>query len=53
MKHLPQQKCYENRYQLQEKQTIRNTNTWRLKTTFLNNQRVMKEIKTMPRYKWQ
>ena len=36
-----------------KKKTVRNTNTWRLKTTFLNNQRVMKEIKTMPRYKWQ
>ena len=31
------------RYQLKEK-TIRNTNTWRLSNTFLNNQQVTKEI---------
>ena len=34
----------ESRYQLQEK-TIRNTNTWRLNNTFLNNQQVTEEIK--------
>ena len=31
-------------YQLQEK-TIRNTNTWMLNNTFLNNQHVTEEIK--------
>ena len=45
MKHLLQQKCYENRYQLQEKKTVRSTNTWRLNNTFLNNQQVTEEIK--------
>ena len=25
--------------------TVRNTNTWRLRNTFLNNQQVMEEIK--------
>ena len=34
----------ETRYQLQEK-TVRNTNTWRLNNTFLNNQQVTEEIK--------
>ena len=28
-----------------KKQTIRNTNTWRLNNTFLNNQQVTEEIK--------
>ena len=28
-----------------KKKTIRNTNTWRLKNTFLNNQQVTEEIK--------
>ena len=28
-----------------KKKTIRNTNTWRLNNTFLNNQQVTKEIK--------
>ena len=28
-----------------EKKTVRNTNTWRLNNTFLNNQRVTEEIK--------
>ena len=28
-----------------KKKTVRNTNTWRLNTTFLNNQQVTKEIK--------
>ena len=27
------------------KKTLRNTNTWRLKNTFLNNQQVTEEIK--------
>ena len=37
---------YEIRYQLQEKKkTVRNTNTWRLNNTFLNNQQVTEEIK--------
>ena len=44
MKHLPQQKCYENRYQLQER-SVANTNTWRFNNTFLNNQQVTEEIK--------
>ena len=30
---------------LQGKKTVRNTNTWRLNNTFLNNQQVMEEIK--------
>ena len=37
--------CYETRYQLPGKKTIRNTNTWRLNNTFLNNQQVIEEIK--------
>ena len=28
-----------------KKKTVRNTNTWRLNNTFLNNQHVIKEIK--------
>ena len=28
-----------------EKKIVRNTNTWRLRNTFLNNQQVMEEIK--------
>ena len=28
-----------------EKKTVRNTNTWRLNNTFLNNQQVAEEIK--------
>ena len=32
-------------YQLQEKKTVRNTDTWRLNNTFLNNQQVTEEIK--------
>ena len=28
-----------------KKKTVRNTNTWRLKDTFLNNQQVTEEIK--------
>ena len=28
-----------------KKKTVRNTNTWRLNNTFLNNQQVTKEIK--------
>ena len=35
----------ETRQQLQEKKTVRNTNTWRLNNTFLNNQQVTEEIK--------
>ena len=30
----------------QKKKTVRNTNTWRLNITFLNNQKVTEEIKT-------
>ena len=36
---------YETGYQLQEKKTVRNTNTWRLNNTILNNQQVTEEIK--------
>ena len=32
------QQCCETRYQLHEKKPVRNTNTWRLNNTFLNNQ---------------
>ena len=35
----------ETRYQLQEKNSVRNKNTWRLNNTFLNNQKVTEEIK--------
>ena len=28
-----------------KKETVRNTNTWRLKNTFLNNQQATEEIK--------
>ena len=44
MKHLLQLH-YETRYQLQEKKKLRNTNTWRLNNTFLNNQQVTEESK--------
>ena len=44
IKHLPWPQCCGTRYQLQEK-TVRNTNTWRLNNTFLNNQQVTEEIK--------
>ena len=42
--HLVQPQHYKTRYQLQER-TVRNTNTWRLNNTFLNNQQVTEEIK--------
>ena len=49
IKHLLQPQCCETGYQLQttttEKKTVRNTNTWRLNNTFLNNQQVTEEIK--------
>ena len=32
-------------YQLQGKKTAKNTNTWRLNNTFLNNEQVTEEIK--------
>ena len=32
-------------YQLQEKKIVKNTNTWRLNNTFLNNKQVTEEIK--------
>ena len=32
-------------YIIYKKKTVRNTNTWRLKNTFLNNQQVTEEIK--------
>ena len=45
IKRLLQPQCYETRYQLQEKKTVRNTNTWRLNSMFLNNLQVTEEIK--------
>ena len=46
IKHLLKPQRYETRYQLQgKKKTVRNTNTWRLNNTFLNNQQVFEEIK--------
>ena len=44
MKYLFWPQCYETRYQLQEK-TVKNTNTWRLNNTLLNNQEITEEIK--------
>ena len=38
IKHLLLAQCYETRYELREKITVRSTNTWRLNNTFLNNQ---------------
>ena len=35
----------ETRYQLQEKNSVRNKNTWRLNNTFLNNHQITEEIK--------
>ena len=32
-------------YKKKKKKTVRNTNTWRLNNTFLNNQQVTEEIK--------
>ena len=32
-------------YQLQEKKIVKNTNTWRLNNTFLNNQQLFKKLK--------
>ena len=46
IKHLLRPQHYKTRYQLQEKKKkLRNTNTWRLNNTFLNNQQVTEEIK--------
>ena len=45
IKHLLSPQCYEPRYQLQEEKSLRNTNTWRLNNTFLNNLQVTEEIK--------
>ena len=42
-KHLFQPQCYDT--SIMRKQSVRNTNTWRLNNTFLNNQHVTKEIK--------
>ena len=36
--------CYETRYQARKK-FLRNTNTWKLNITFINNQEVTEEIK--------
>ena len=43
--HLLWQQHYETRYQLQLKKSVRNTNTWRLNSTFINNQQVTGEVK--------
>ena len=43
MKHLLRQQCYDT--SIMRKQSVRNTNTWRLNNTFLNNQHVTEEIK--------
>ena len=43
--HLLWQQHYETRCQLQLKKSVRNTNTWRLNSTFINNQQVTEEIK--------
>ena len=47
VKHLLQVQHYEIRHQLQgkKKKTVINTNTWRLNSTFLNNQQVNEEVK--------
>ena len=39
-----QPQCCETRYKLQEK-NVKNTNTWRLNNTLLNNQEITEEIK--------
>ena len=48
-KHLLWPQRYETRYQLQEKKnpqtTIRNTDTWRLNSTFLYNEQITEKIK--------
>ena len=36
---------YETGYNLQEKKTVKNTNTWRLNNTLPNNQQVTEDIK--------
>ena len=36
---------YETRYQLQEKKSVKNKNTWRLNNTLLNNQEITEEMK--------
>ena len=36
-----------------KKKTVRNTNTWRINNTFVNNQQVIEEIKKNSRNKWQ
>ena len=44
-------KHYETRYQLQEKKTGKNTNTWRINNTLPNNKEITEEIKEeMKRY---
>ena len=45
MKYLFWPQRYETRYQLQEKESVKNTNTWRLNNTLLNNQEITEEIK--------
>ena len=35
----------ETRYQLQGKKSVKNTNTWRLNNTLLNNQEITEDIK--------
>ena len=45
MKYLFRPRCYETRYQLQEKKSVKNTNRWSLNNTLLNNQQITEEIK--------
>ena len=39
-----QPQCYKTRYQLQEK-SVKNTDTWRLNNTQVNNQEITEEMK--------
>ena len=45
LKHFFQPQHCEIRNQLQEKKTVKNTNTWRLNSMLLNNQWINEEIK--------
>ena len=45
MKYLFRPRCYETRYQLQGKKSVKNTNRWSLNNTLLNNQQITEEIK--------
>ena len=45
MKYLFWPQRYETRYQFQGKKSVKNTNTWGLNITLLNNQEITEEIK--------